>query len=166
MMGKLREIRVHAATALRPEECFALKWCDILRASNQILVQRAWSKGKLTNGKTSGSMKPVVMHPALADYLSDWRGESLYSKDSDWVSLLFVPRGGFHGRRHLVERIIYVRLRSRQGSSLWMINLDLAGITFDTAWRLSLARTRSTPRSSRQCSAMRSSRRPLATFIP
>lgn len=76
---------VHGATALRPEECFALKWCDINPASNQILVQRAWSKGKLTNGKTSGSMKPVVMHPALADYLNDWRGESLYSKDSDWV---------------------------------------------------------------------------------
>ncbi len=76
---------VHAATALRPEECFALKWCDINPASNQILVQRAWSKGKLTNGKTSGSMKPVVMHPALADYLNDWRRECLYSNDSDWI---------------------------------------------------------------------------------
>jgi integrase len=32
---------VHAATALRPEECFALKWWDIDPASNQIRVQGA-----------------------------------------------------------------------------------------------------------------------------
>ena len=76
---------VHAATALRPEECFALKWFDLDPASNQILVQRAWSKGRLTDGKTIGSMKPVAMHPALADYLNDWRRESVYSKDPDWV---------------------------------------------------------------------------------
>ncbi len=76
---------VHAATALRPEECFALKWWDINPVGNRILVQRAWSKGRLTEGKTFGSMKPVVMHSVLADYLNDWRGESLYSKDSDWV---------------------------------------------------------------------------------
>ena len=37
---------VHGATALRPEECFALKWCDVDYANNQILVRRAWSKGK------------------------------------------------------------------------------------------------------------------------
>ena len=76
---------IHAATALRPEECFALKWFDLDPASNQILVQRAWSKGRLTDGKTIGSMKPVAMHPALADYLNDWRRESVYSKDPDWV---------------------------------------------------------------------------------
>ena len=76
---------VHSATALRPEECFALKWFDLNPANNQILVQRAWSKGKLTDGKTTGSMKPVAMHPALFDYLNDWRKESVYSKDSDWV---------------------------------------------------------------------------------
>ena len=76
---------VHGATALRPEECFALKWCDVDYANNQILVRRAWSKGKLTCGKTSGSMKPVPMHPALADYLNEWRSVTPYSKDLDWV---------------------------------------------------------------------------------
>lgn len=48
-------------------------------------MRRAWSKGKLTCGKTSGSMKPVPMHPALADYLNEWRSVTPYSKDSDWV---------------------------------------------------------------------------------
>ena len=76
---------VHAATALRPEERFALKWSDLDPGSNQILVQRAWSKCRMTDGKTIGSMKPVAMLPALDDYLNDWRRESVYSKDSDWV---------------------------------------------------------------------------------
>lgn len=76
---------VHAATALRPEECFALKWWDIDPASNQILVQRAWSKGRETDGKSKGSMKPVAMHPALAEFLNEWRKESCYNRDDDWM---------------------------------------------------------------------------------
>src|SRR5260370_23451836 len=76
---------VHAATALRPEECFALKWWDMDSANNQILVQRGWSKGSETDGKTKGSMKPVAMHPVLAEYLNEWRKESCYNKDGDWV---------------------------------------------------------------------------------
>jgi hypothetical protein len=48
-------------------QCFALKWWDVDYSNNQMLVQRAWSKGNLTGGKTSGSMRPVHMHSALAD---------------------------------------------------------------------------------------------------
>jgi integrase len=76
---------VHAATALRPEECFALQWRDIDPTNNQILVQRAWSKGRATEGKTKGSMKPVAMHPALYEFLNEWRKESCYNLDDDWV---------------------------------------------------------------------------------
>jgi len=76
---------VHAATALRPEECFALQWRDIDPTNNQILVQRAWSKGRATDGKTKGSMKPVAMHPALYEFLNEWRKESCYNLDEDWV---------------------------------------------------------------------------------
>jgi integrase len=64
---------VHGATALRPEECLALKWCDIDWDNDQILVRRAWSKGKETEGKTTGSMSPVAMHPLVARYLNEWR---------------------------------------------------------------------------------------------
>jgi integrase len=54
-------------------------------ASGQILVQRGWSKGKLTGGKNKHSMVPVPMHPALAACLLVWRELSLYSKDDDWI---------------------------------------------------------------------------------
>lgn len=76
---------VHAATALRPEEAFGLKWRDIDWLLGQIKIQRAWSKGKETPGKTGGSMTQVPMHPALGQALSTWREESVYSRDDDWV---------------------------------------------------------------------------------
>jgi integrase len=76
---------LHAATALRPEEAFGLKWADIDWCKGQIDIRRGWSKGKETPGKNEGSMTQVVMHPALAQALQVWRQESVYHRDSDWV---------------------------------------------------------------------------------
>jgi integrase len=76
---------LHGATALRPEEAFGLKWLDIDWQKGQIDIRRGWSKGKETAGKNEGSMTQVAMHPALAQALHEWRRESLYSQDSDWV---------------------------------------------------------------------------------
>jgi len=76
---------LHAATALRPEEAFGLKWEDLAWKKGQINIRRAWSKGKETRGKNKGSMTAVAMHPALAEALQEWRKESLYHRDSDWV---------------------------------------------------------------------------------
>lgn len=76
---------LHAATALRPEEAFGLKWSDVDWLNGQININRAWSKGKVTPGKTTGSMTRVVMHPALADALASWRRESCYSGEDNWV---------------------------------------------------------------------------------
>ena len=44
-----------------------------------------WSKGKVTDGKTAGSMTHVVMHPALGEALADSRRESCYAAENDWV---------------------------------------------------------------------------------
>lgn len=76
---------LHAATALRPEETFGLKWSDVDWLNGQININRAWSKGKATPGKTTGSMSQVVMHPALANALGAWRRESCYSGEDNWV---------------------------------------------------------------------------------
>ncbi len=74
-----------SATGVRPEECFGLKWSDVDWTKGQINIRRGWSKGKATPGKNKGSMTQVVMHPALAQVMQEWRGESLYSKDSAWI---------------------------------------------------------------------------------
>lgn len=76
---------LHAATALRPEESFGLKWEDLDWRRNAIHIRRGWSKGKETAGKTKVSMTQVAMHPALAEALQDWRRETRYPSDSDWV---------------------------------------------------------------------------------
>ena len=76
---------LHASTALRPEESLGLKWSDVNWKKGQIHIRRGWSKSKETNGKNPGSMTQVVMHPVLAMCLRDWRKESLYFRDSDWV---------------------------------------------------------------------------------
>jgi integrase len=76
---------LHAATAMRPEETFGLKWADIDWKRGQVNIRRGWSKGKETAGKNEGSMTQVAMHPALSQALQAWRRESRYSRDSDWV---------------------------------------------------------------------------------
>ena len=76
---------LHGATALRGEEAFGLQWGDVQWGKNQILIQRGWSKGKQTDGKNEHSMVPIAMHPALAAYLKQWREQSLYNQDSDWM---------------------------------------------------------------------------------
>ncbi len=76
---------LHAATGLRPEEAFGLKWQDLDWRNNQINIRRGWSKGKETSGKTPGSLTQVAMHPLLAKELQLWRHESLYHRETDWV---------------------------------------------------------------------------------
>lgn len=76
---------LHAATALRPEEAFGLKWIDIDWKKSLINIRRGWSKGKQTAGKNRISMTQVAMHPALAEALQQWRRETVYGRDSDWV---------------------------------------------------------------------------------
>lgn len=76
---------VHACTAVRPEEGFALKWSDVDWANNLINLNRAWSKGKVTEGKNTSALVPIAMDSVLAGFLLEWRKESLYAKDDDWV---------------------------------------------------------------------------------
>jgi integrase len=76
---------LHAATAMRPEEGFGLQWGDVDWQNSVINLNRGWSKGKITAGKNEHSMTAVPMHPALAGYLNEWRRQSTYSKDEDWI---------------------------------------------------------------------------------
>ena len=76
---------LHAATALRPEESFGLKWGDIDWRRSLIHIRRGWSKGKETAGKNKPSMTQVALHPALAEALQLWRRETRYHREADWV---------------------------------------------------------------------------------
>jgi integrase len=74
-----------AATACRISECLALKWLDIEWEKCQIRVRRAWVRGRIGPPKSKASKAPVPMHPILAAVLENWRRESPYAADNDWV---------------------------------------------------------------------------------
>lgn len=76
---------LHGATAMRPEEAFGLKWGDVRWDKGEMVLKRGWSKGKETDGKNDHSMVAVAMHPVLAAHLQQWREQSLYPKESDWI---------------------------------------------------------------------------------
>jgi integrase len=76
---------LHACTAVRPEEGFALKWSDIDWQNNLIHLNRAWSKGKPTDGKNSSALVPIAMDPVLARFLLEWRKDSPYAGEGDWI---------------------------------------------------------------------------------
>jgi integrase len=84
---------LHAATGLRPEEAFGLKWQDMDWKRGEIHIRRGWSKGKQTPGKTKGSMTQVPMHPDLARALRAWRQESMYHRETDWVFASNLTKG-------------------------------------------------------------------------
>jgi integrase len=83
----------HAATALRGEEGFGLKWRDFDWEKLVINLNRAWSKGQETDGKNQGAFVPVPMHPVFASVMLEWRQESPYSGDDDWVFPSLTERG-------------------------------------------------------------------------
>lgn len=76
---------LHACTGVRPEEGFALKWSDVDWENDVINLKRAWSKGKVTKGKNSSALVPIAMDPVLAGFLLEWRRESPYAGDDDWI---------------------------------------------------------------------------------
>jgi len=82
-----------AATGCRVSECLALKWLDIEWERNQIKVQRAWVRGRIGPTKSRASKAPVPMHAILATILENWRKETPYAKDEDWVFPSFKLRG-------------------------------------------------------------------------
>jgi integrase len=82
-----------AATGLRVSELLALRWSDVDRAQSCIRVTRAYVYGKFGPPKSKASKKPVPMHPLLAESLEEWRKETPYATDNDFVFPSFRLKG-------------------------------------------------------------------------
>jgi len=83
------------STGLRQSELFGLKWGDIDLVQYTMNVTRSIVYGVVGPCKTESSQKPVPVNPRLADALSDWRKQCVYTKPDDWV---FASRR-YRGRR-------------------------------------------------------------------
>lgn len=78
-------VKTAAATALRRSEMRGLKWED-LDFDRLWFNLRRGKVGKLeTKMKTEASRKGIPMLPELAEVLQQWRKETPYPRDEDWV---------------------------------------------------------------------------------
>jgi integrase len=74
-----------AATGLRISEILALRWLDVDWEHSCIRVTRAYVYGKFGPPKSKASRKPVPMHPLLAALLEQWRKETTYAGNADFI---------------------------------------------------------------------------------
>ncbi|HMH12169.1 MAG TPA: site-specific integrase [Edaphobacter sp.] len=74
-----------AATALRSSELLALRWADIEWTEARIRISKRWAQGKDGRTKTESSDGYVPLHSALARHLIDWRSQTPYAKETDFV---------------------------------------------------------------------------------
>jgi integrase len=82
-----------AATALRASELLALRWGDVLWEQERIAISKRWSAGKDGPTKTRKSEGHVPLHPALASLLREWRAQTPYANDTDFLFPSFKAQG-------------------------------------------------------------------------
>jgi integrase len=78
-------VTVAAVTGLRRSEVIGLKWEDINFDKGKLHVRRSVVEGQIGEPKTKASKRALPLSPALSHALSQWRQQTSYSKDSDWV---------------------------------------------------------------------------------
>jgi integrase len=78
-------VLVAAVTGLRRSEIRGLKWSDVDTGKLWLRLVRGIVGTKETKLKTEGSRRGVPIPQDLADALIQWREESLYQADEDWV---------------------------------------------------------------------------------
>jgi integrase len=75
-----------AATGIRASELLGLRWSDIVWGRSEIKIRQTYVHGNIQVGaKTKLSKSAVTMHPVLAQLLKDWRAETAYSADGNYV---------------------------------------------------------------------------------
>jgi integrase len=97
-----------AVTAIRIGEALGLMWSDVDWKKMKIHIRRDWVDGELGRPKSRASKAPVEMHETLAALLQEWRRESPYSKDSDFL----FPSFKLHGKQPRLGSMIvqdYIR---------------------------------------------------------
>ena len=75
-----------AAIGIRASELLGLRWSDILWGRSEIKIRQTYVHRNIQSGaKTKLSKSTVTMNPVLAQLLKDWRSETAYAADGDYV---------------------------------------------------------------------------------
>lgn len=73
------------STGLRRSELFALRWSDINFSALEVAVTRSCVRNRFGRLKTEASGKPVPLPDFVKDALCDWRKQSTYSGEGDFL---------------------------------------------------------------------------------
>ena len=74
-----------AATGLRISEALGLQWKHVSFEDHSVQVEQAFRLSEITTTKTKASKASVPMCEALAEFLQNWRVNSPYHRDGDFV---------------------------------------------------------------------------------
>jgi integrase len=78
-------VMLAGSTGLRRSELFALRWSDVNFFTKEVSVTRAVVRNHFGETKTEASRKPVPLHPSVQEILAQWRSESDYKADGDFL---------------------------------------------------------------------------------
>jgi integrase len=78
-------ILIAATTGLRRGELFGLKWQDVDFEKRQINVVRSVVDQVEGLPKTVGSARPLPIPALVVEALQQWKAETTYSEDGDWI---------------------------------------------------------------------------------
>jgi integrase len=67
---------------LRISEALGLKWCDINRDTNEVKIERGWTRGSVSDGKTENSGRVLQLGPLAQEFVKRYPGPQALDK---WV---------------------------------------------------------------------------------
>jgi len=73
------------STGLRRSEMIALTWSDLNLLTMEVNVLRSCVRNRIGKTKTEASQRPVPLHPIVLNALLQWRPQSPYAADLDFL---------------------------------------------------------------------------------
>ncbi len=73
------------STGLRRSEMIALTWSDLNLRTMEVNVLRSCVRNRIGKTKTDASCRPVPLHPLVLNALLEWRQQSSYAADLDFL---------------------------------------------------------------------------------
>lgn len=73
------------STGLRRSEMIALTWSDLNLRTMEVNVLRSCVRNRIGKTKTESSCRPVPLHPVVLSALLEWRKQSPYANDLDFL---------------------------------------------------------------------------------
>jgi integrase len=80
------------STGIRRSELMALVWTDINVQTMEVSITRSCVRNRFSDTKTECSRRPVPLHPLILEALLEWRRQSVYKGDGDFLFPLIRAR--------------------------------------------------------------------------